>query len=80
VSLTADELKLASYFFALRHDEEERELWACVTDDVFAPAARLMERAWLDRAWYEDEMLFRMSDEGYSAVELTSLIEPGSMN
>ena len=61
---TDDELKLASHMYALRHDEEDRELWACVADEMFSEATRLMERGWLDRAWRDDEMLFRLSDEG----------------
>jgi hypothetical protein len=74
------EIGVASYLYALRHDEDDHEMSTCVDDDEFLAAARWMQRGWLDRAWCAGDILFRMSDQQMTALELRALLEPGSQN
>lgn len=78
--LTDDEIKVAGDAYAARRAETERELWFCVDDDLFAAAARLHEKRWLALAWFGDDSVWRMTDEGMSAVELARLVATPVMN
>jgi hypothetical protein len=80
--LTEDETRLVAHAFALRHDEQDVNLWFAPDDDLFAEAERLWQRGYLDRRWHEQDLVYRLSDEAMTANELVRLTDAaaGSQN
>lgn len=74
MALTDNEVKVAAYLYALRHDEEGRELWEVPEDEDFAVYARLWERGYLDRKWAGGDLVYRATDEMVKAQAMTALL------
>ena len=78
--LTDAEVEVAAYAVALRvQEQDERPLWFAVGDDAFLAAHALSEKGWLDRHAGED-LLWRLSDRGLVARELSALTGGASPN
>ena len=87
--LTEEETRLLAHAYALRHDEPPgRDVWFCPDNLLFAEAARLWERGWLDRRWHRyrrrlrkhEDLVYRLSDQAMTAQELTRLTSAASPN
>ena len=67
--LSDSEIALLARAYALRHDEDEGDMWFAVTDDAFATAARLWASGRLDRRWdaSRHDFLYRLGDRAWQA-------------
>ncbi len=76
--MTDDELQLLSDLFIAR----SAGLVGAVQDEYAAEAERLTEQGWLERRWHGDDLVYGISDNGISALELAGLhrTDPADQN
>jgi hypothetical protein len=67
--VTQDELQVLSYLYLCR----TQGLDAAVKPEFVPEVHRLTEQGWVERRWYEGDLVWRLSDKGMVSLQLAGL-------